>query len=64
VAAIISWPSGFETKGIKRGAVNAEPIIGSDVFPTILDIADIDLPQSRVLDGISILLSIHGKQLN
>jgi arylsulfatase A-like enzyme len=39
-------------------------MIGSDVFPTILDIAGIDLPQYRVLDGISILPSIQGKELN
>jgi arylsulfatase A len=64
VPCIISWPNGFKANGTKTGMVNAEPIIGSDVFPTILDIAGIALPEDRVLDGISILPTISGKKLN
>lgn len=63
VPGIISWPDGLKAKGIMAGVVNAEPIIGSDIFPTILDIAGIDLPQNRQLDGTSILPVLKGKKL-
>ena len=55
VPGIISWPAEFARNGLKPGRVSAEPIIGSDIFPTLLEIAGIDLPADRKLDGVSIL---------
>jgi arylsulfatase A len=55
VPGIISWPAGLKANGILPGGISAEPIIGSDVFPTVLDIAGIDRPAALSLDGTSIL---------
>ncbi len=63
VPGIISWPNGFKESRIKPGTISAEPVIGSDVFPTILDIVGIELPQNRVLDATSILPVLKGKKL-
>lgn len=52
---IISWPEGFKRNGVQPGGVSAEPIIGSDIFPTFLEIAGIDLPENVTLDATSIL---------
>jgi len=55
VPGIISWLSGFERNGVKPGGVSAEPIIGSDIFPTLLEIAGVDLPENVILDATSIV---------
>jgi arylsulfatase A-like enzyme len=55
VPGIISWPAGFERNGIQPGGISDEPIIGSDVFPTFLEIAGIELPENVVLDSTSIV---------
>lgn len=63
VPGIISWPKGLRESGIRPGTLSAEPIIGSDIFPTILDIAGVELPQGVVYDSISILPLLQGKAL-
>jgi len=55
VPGIIKWPTGFKAAGLPVGSVSAEPIIGHDIFPTLLEIAGIPLPSDRVIDGASIL---------
>jgi len=62
VPGIISWPAGFAVNGIKPGGVSNIPIIGSDVFPTFLDIAGIDLPKDVTLDAASILPILENKK--
>jgi arylsulfatase A len=62
VPGIISWPAGFERNGIRPGGISAEPIIGSDVFPTLLEIAGIDLPENVTLDATSILPILENKE--
>ena len=49
VPGIVRWPG-----KVKAGSTNRTPIIGSDLFSTVLDIADIPLPQDRTIDGVSI----------
>ncbi len=63
VPGIISWPKGLEENSVKGGGIVGEPIIGSDIFPTILDITGIKLPNDRVLDGTSILPILEGKKV-
>lgn len=63
VPGIISWPKGLEENLIKGGNVCAEPIIGSDIFPTLLDIAGIKLTDDRIWDGTSILPVLKGKNI-
>ncbi len=60
VPGIIRWPAGMKQAGVKSGIVSDTPVIGSDVFPTILEIADIPLPTDVVLDGVSILPLLTG----
>ncbi|WP_158977261.1 sulfatase [Cellulophaga sp. L1A9] len=62
VPGIISWPAGFKRNGLMPGGIAEEPIIGSDIFPTFLDIAGIDLPKHITLDGTSILPILENKK--
>jgi len=55
VPGIIKWPAGFKAAGLAVGTVSSEPIIGHDIFPTLLEIAGIPPPSDRVIDGASIL---------
>jgi len=64
VPGIISWPAGFERNGLKPGGISDEPIIGSDVFPTFLEIAGIDLPENVTLDGTSILPVLENQEFH
>ena len=62
VPGIISWPAGFKRNGIDPGGISAEPIIGSDIFPTLLEIAGIDLPEYVTFDATSILPILENKE--
>ncbi len=62
VPGIISWPAGFKRYEIKPGGISAEPIIGSDVFPTILEIAGIEPPEKVTLDATSILPILQNRE--
>ena len=55
VPGIIHWPAGFKQAGLKSGFVSDAPVIGSDVFPTFLEIAGVPLPEGVTLDSVSIL---------
>ncbi len=61
VPGIISWPNGLKQAGVMPGTLSAEPIIGSDVFPTMLEAAAVPIPTDKVLDSVSILSAIQGK---
>ena len=58
VPGIVRWPG-----KIKAGVVSDIPIIGSDIFATALDIAGVDLPIDRVIDGVSIVPAFSGQPL-
>jgi arylsulfatase A-like enzyme len=60
VPGIIRWPSGMEHAGVVPGLVCDTPIIGSDVFPTLLDLAGVPLPKVT-LDGASIRPLLEGQ---
>jgi len=63
VPGIIRWPAGMNKAGIQPGFISDTPIIGSDIFPTFLDIAQVPLPPNVVLDGMSVLPLLTGNQL-
>jgi arylsulfatase A len=44
------WPG-----HIQPGSTSAVPVIGSDVFPTLLALAGADSPKDRILDGVNVL---------
>lgn len=55
VPGVVRWP-----KHIKAGTISDTPVIGSDVFSTILEITGISLPTDRTIDGVSMLPAFAG----
>lgn len=56
VPGIIEWPD-----RIARPAVTATPAVTSDIYPTLLEIAGVKMPDQPPLDGISLLPLMGGK---
>ncbi|HAD21816.1 MAG TPA: N-acetylgalactosamine-6-sulfatase [Opitutae bacterium] len=56
VPGVVRWP-----KHIKAGTVSDVPVIGSDIFSTILEIVKISLPSDRTIDGVSMLPAFAGE---
>ena len=56
VPGLARWPG-----KIPAGSVSAVPVIGSDMFPTMLGIAGVKPPAGRVLDGVDVLPALTGK---
>ena len=56
VAGLVRWPG-----HIKPGTVSDVPVIGSDIFSTVLDVVGIPLPTDRTIDGASMLPAFAGK---
>ncbi len=55
VPFIVSWPG-----MVPRGTVTHVPAINIDLFPTILGLAGVGLPEDRIIDGKDILGLIKG----
>lgn len=64
VPGIISWPKGMRDSADLRGSVCADPIIGSDVFPTMLEAATVPCPEGVDLDGTSLASLLRGGKLD
>jgi arylsulfatase A len=45
---------------IMPGSVCDVPVIGSDMFPTMLGLAGVNPPQDRVIDGVDVLAALNG----
>ena len=56
VAGLVRWPG-----HIQPGTVSKVPVIGSDIFTTVLGIAGIGIPQDRIIDGVDIRPAFEGK---
>ena len=56
VPFVARWPG-----HIKPGSVNDTPVIGTDIFSTVLDMVNIPLPTDRTIDGASLLPVFEGK---
>ena len=56
VPGIARWPG-----RIPAGTTSDVPVIGTDIFSTILDIVDIPLPSDRTIDGVSMIPAFEGK---
>ena len=56
VPGIARWPG-----RIQPGTTCEVPVIGSDVFPTMLGIAGVKVPTDRTLDGVDMLPALEGK---
>ncbi len=58
VPGVVRWPG-----HVKPGSVSEVPVIGTDIFSTILEIVDIPLPDDRTIDGVSMLPAFKGQKL-
>jgi arylsulfatase A-like enzyme len=58
VPFLVKWPG-----HIVPGSVSDVPVIGTDIFSTVLDILEIPLPTDRTIDGVSMLPAWAGKSL-
>ncbi|MGJ8643781.1 MAG: sulfatase family protein [Luteolibacter sp.] len=58
VPGIARWPGHIEP-----GTVSDVPVIGSDLFSTILGITGIPLPDDRTIDGVNMVPAFSGKPL-
>lgn len=58
VPGLARWPG-----HIAPGTVSDVPVIGSDLFATILEMADLPLPTDRTIDGVSMIPALAGKQV-
>lgn len=56
VPGMVRWPG-----RIKPGTESDTPVVGSDIFATILDVVDVPLPQDRTIDGVSMSPAFEGK---
>jgi arylsulfatase A-like enzyme len=59
VPLIVRWPGRVEA-----GAVNDEPVVTMDFYPTFLDAAGLSPKAAKTLDGTNILPLLHGKRDN
>ena len=58
VPGVARWPG-----HIKPGTTSEVPVIGTDIFSTILDIAKVPVPDDRTIDGESMLPVFEGKEM-
>ncbi len=56
VPAIVRWPG-----QVAPGTVSDVPVIGSDIFSTVLDIVGVPLPDDRTIDGVSMIPALAGQ---
>ncbi len=56
VPGIARWPG-----HIKAGTTSDVPVIGSDLFPTVLAACNVKAPADRVIDGVNVLPLLTGK---
>ena len=57
VPGLLRWPG-----KIKPGTVSSEPVCGVDVLPTLCELAGIEAPTDRKIDGTSIVPLFEGKK--
>lgn len=55
VAGLARWPG-----QIPAGSTSTTPVIGSDMFPTMLAVAGVTPPADRVIDGVNVLPVLTG----
>jgi arylsulfatase A len=58
VPGIIRWPG-----HIKPNSESDQPVIGSDIFPTVCALTGVALPNDRPIDGTSLLPLFEGKSI-
>lgn len=59
VPLVIVWPG-----QVQPGSTSDEPVSNIDFYPTMLEVAGITKPESKILDGVSLLPIFNGKRLS
>lgn len=58
VPGLARWPG-----HIAAGTTSDVPVVGSDIFATVLDMVGIPLPSDRTIDGVSMIPAFDGEPL-
>lgn len=58
VPFIVRWPG-----KVKAGSVSDEPVIGTDLFPTFVEVAGAKLDSGREIDGVSLVSYLQGGEM-
>lgn len=58
VPGLVRWP-----EHIKPGTSSEVPVIGTDVFTTVLGMVNIPIPADRTIDGANMLPALEGKTI-
>ena len=56
VPGVVRWPGHIEA-----GTTSSVPVMGTDIFATVLDITDLPVPKDRTIDGVSMVPAFSGK---
>lgn len=56
---MVAWWPGV----IPPGKINGTPAMNIDVLPTVADVASVELPTDRVIDGVSLMPTLKGGEL-
>ena len=56
VSGIARWPG-----HVKPGTVSDVPVVGTDIFATVLDVTGVALPKDRTIDGVSMVPAFTGQ---
>jgi arylsulfatase A-like enzyme len=56
VPGVVRWPGHIEP-----GTESDVPVIGTDIFATVLDVAGVPLPNDRTIDGVSMVPAFGGE---
>jgi len=58
VPGLARWPG-----HVTPGSISDIPVIGSDVFSTVLNITGLPLPSDRTIDGVNMIPALSGKSV-
>jgi arylsulfatase A len=58
VPGIVRWPG-----VVKPGSESDQPLVGSDIFATMLDVVGVPAPADRVIDGVSFRPALTGQPI-
>lgn len=58
VPGVVRWPD-----HLKPATTSDVPVVGTDIFATVLEITGIPLPKDRTIDGVNILPAFAGKNV-
>ena len=59
----IRVPFMVRAPGLKGGRVSETPVVGMDIFPTVLELAGVPLMPEQHVDGVSLVPELKGKAL-